>query len=326
MGKLSTDVVHICGHRGEPIKGVHPLMQSLKTRKVLQSPVSAHMNVRREDDSLMPVLYTVSPFGSGKSVAGAVMVFQDVTEERKIDYLKSEFITLASHQLRTPLSALRWYTELLSDSKAHLDKDQRGYVKEMKTSVERMNMLLTSLLRASRMEGQNLQPELSDVDVCTLIRELEEDFVGLVREAGLQSTAILPRHAVRLHTDPTLVRIVLQNLLSNAVKYSVKNSKKKITIELVERASGVVINVSDEGLGIPTAEQKRIFQKFFRAKNVRKMDTDGNGLGLYITHTIVERLGGTIAFKSTQNKGSVFTVTLPARPSSRSDGPKKTKK
>lgn len=323
MGKIVTEVVHICGHRGEPIKGLHPLMQSIKTRRVLQSPVSAHMNVRREDDSLMPVLYTISPFGSGpserpfgragKSVAGAVMVFQDVTEERKIDYLKSEFITLASHQLRTPLSALRWYTELLADSKAHLDKDQRGYVKEMKTSVERMNMLLTSLLRASRMEGQNLQPEISDVDACALIRELEEDFVGLVREAGLQSVAVLPRHAVRLHTDPTLVRIVLQNLLSNAVKYSVKNSKKKICIELVEHASGVTINVSDEGLGIPTAEQKRIFQKFFRAKNVRKMDTDGNGLGLYITHTIVERLGGTIAFKSTENKGSVFTVTLPKK-------------
>jgi PAS domain S-box-containing protein len=311
LGTPVQNVLRICGHRGELLKGAHPLLQCMKTGHVQKAPVSAHFNVRRDDDTLLPVLYTVSPFSTGKKIAGAVMVFQDVTEERKVDYLKSEFISLASHQLRTPLSALRWYTELLSDTSAHLNTDQREYVRQMKTSLERMNTLLMSLLSASRMETQEVRPSVVDTDINALLHELLGDFQPLVQEAGLKSALALPHKAVHISTDPTLLRIVLQNLLNNAVKYSVKNSKETVVLELTEKASGITFVVRDEGIGIPSEEQKRIFQKFFRAKNVRKIDTDGNGLGLYITKTIIERLGGTIHFKSTENKGSVFTVTLP---------------
>jgi len=317
VGAPIGEVMIICGHRGEVLKGVHPLLHCIKTGRAQQAPISARFNVCRSDDTLLPVLYTVSPFGSDKKIVGAVMVFQDVTEERKIDYLKSEFISLASHQLRTPLSALRWYTELLADSRKDLSDDQRSYVREMKKSVERMNALLSSLLRASRMESRNLTPDVSSIDVTALLHELRDDFEPLVHEAGLQYELVVPRHVVRLQTDPTLLRIVLQNLVGNAVKYSVKNSKKTILIELAEHASGITLTVRDDGLGIPFGEQKRIFQKFFRAKNVRKVDTDGNGLGLYITHTIIERLGGTITFKSIEDKGSVFTVRLPRAPKKR---------
>jgi PAS domain S-box-containing protein len=305
------EVMHICGHRGEPLKTVHPLIQCMKTGRTQKAAISAHFNVRRDDDTLLPVLYTASPFGPAGKIAGAVMVFQDVTEERKVDYLKSEFISLASHQLRTPLSAIRWYIELLSEKRNRMDNDQRGYIREMQKSAERMTALLTSLLRASRMEEQDLRPDLRLTDITSVLRELHEDFTPLTQQSGLQCSLSLPRSAVKITTDPTLLRIVLQNLLSNAVKYSVKNSKKTIVIEVVEKKSGVSITVRDEGVGIPADEQKRIFQKFFRAKNVRKMDTDGNGLGLYITRTIVDRLGGSIVFNSTENKGTVFTVTLP---------------
>jgi signal transduction histidine kinase len=103
---------------------------------------------------------------------------------------------------------------------------------------------------------------------------------------------------------------VLQNLLSNAVKYARPKSKQKIEVKLAASGRDITITVRDQGMGIPQAEQKRVFQKFFRAKNVRKTDTDGNGLGLYISRSIMERLGGTITFTSQENKGTEFVVKL----------------
>lgn len=313
-GKAVASAIAICGHRGDAFKGEHPVMQCLRSRKPQRSPVNAHFNVRRTDDALLPVMYAVSPLISGGTLFGAIIVFQDITEERRLDYLKSEFISLASHQLRTPLSALRWYVELFGDSKKNLTTEQRGYLSEMETSISRMVALLTSLLHAARLEGENLAPEIQNVDMSQLLREMEQDCMSLVHEAGLSCKVSIPRGKVMLRTDPTLLRIVLQNLMSNAVKYTPKNSKLPIVIELTEKARAISVMVKDNGMGIPKAEQKRVFQKFFRAKNVRKRDTDGNGLGLYITRTIIERLGGIIAFRSAENKGTVFTVTMPKTP------------
>ncbi len=310
-GSSVTDVVRICGHRGNPLTGKHPVLQCLSTRSTVRSPASAHFSVQRSDEGLLPVLYTVTPLMEGSKIFGAILVFQDITEERKIDYLKSEFISLASHQLRTPLSALRWYTELFAERKNNLDKEQRSYLKEMQLSVERMIRLLTSLLRASRSDTDDLHPEIKQVDVRTIARELHEDSEAASHEAGVGCTLHLPKTAVILKTDATLLRIVLQNLVGNAIKYSAHNAGKKVSVTLEQARSGIRFIVADQGMGIPKEEQKRVFQKFFRAKNVRMMDTDGNGLGLYITKTIVERLGGKIEFTSKEHEGTVFTVSFP---------------
>jgi signal transduction histidine kinase len=191
-----------------------------------------------------------------------------------------------------------------------MDTEQRGYLKEMKKSVERMVRLLAALLNASRMDSGNLQPELKDTDMHALMREVQEDIEVSAHEAGIKLKTHLPKSAVRLKTDQTLLRIVLQNLIGNAIKYSKYASGSEVNIEMASDKKSITITISDQGLGIPRAEQQRIFQKFFRATNVRKVDTDGNGLGLYISKTIVDRLGGTISFTSQENKGSVFTVTF----------------
>lgn len=310
-GKQITDVVRLCGHRGNELKGDHPVMESLKQGTVLRSPVNAHFNIRRTDDSLMPVVYAVSPLIDGGKVFGAILVLQDIAEERRLDYLKSEFISLASHQLRTPLSALRWYVELFGDEREKLSEDQRGYLSQMEESITRMVALLTSLLRAAHLEGENIDPEIQSVDMVKLLREVEEDSRSQIHEFNLKCNIVVPDKAVEMSTDPTLVRIVLQNLLSNAVKYSAIKPQSVITLQLAETVDGIAISVKDQGMGIPEDEQKRVFEKFFRAKNVRKQDTDGNGLGLYITRTIVERLNGVITFTSRENEGTVFTVTFP---------------
>ncbi len=311
VGKPAAQIIRIFGHKGDALAGVHPLMKALRSGLPNRSPANAHYNVLRADDQLMPVLYSVTPLKTAGKVFGGIMVFQDITEERKIDYLKSEFISLASHQLRTPLSALRWYTELMAEKQKSMDSEQRGYLQEMKKSVERMVRLLASLLNASRMDSGNLRPELKDVDMHTIVRELHEDIEATARETGVKLKMVVPRSRIRLKTDQTLLRIVLQNLVGNAIKYSQATSGKTVIVTLASTRGGVRIAVADEGMGVPRNEQQRVFQKFFRASNVRKVDTDGNGLGLYISKTIVDRLGGTISFTSQENKGSVFTVTFP---------------
>lgn len=310
-GKKVEDVMRICGHRGDPLEGAHPVRECIRTGTPQRSPVNAHFNVRRSDDALLPVMYTVSPLLVQGKVFGAIIIFQDITEERRLDYLKSEFISLASHQLRTPLSALRWYVELFGEDKKHLNADQKGYLKEMQTSIERMVALLTSLLHAAHFEGDNFEPEVQEVNLSQMLRDVSEDAKPLVHEHGLSCKLIAPEKKVMLHTDPTLLRIVLQNLVGNAAKYTPRNTKKPIVLELSETPTSVMLSVQDEGMGIPAAEQSRVFQKFFRAHNVRKQDTDGNGLGLYITRSIVERLGGAIRFTSEEDKGSTFTVVFP---------------
>ncbi len=310
FGKPAEQIIKIFGHKGDALAGPHPLLKALKTGSPNRSPANAHYNLLRADDQLMPVLYSVTPLKAAGKIFGGIMVFQDITEERKIDYLKSEFISLASHQLRTPLSALRWYTELMAEKQKSMDSEQRGYLHEMKKSVERMVHLLAALLNASRMDNGNLKPELKDVDLHTFMRELEEDMEASARETGTKLDIRLPRAGIHMKTDPTLLRIVLQNLVGNAIKYAKNGTKNTVTIDLTSGRGGVTISVSDSGLGIPRNQQQRIFQKFFRASNVRKIDTDGNGLGLYISKTIVDRLGGRIEFTSKENEGTVFTVTF----------------
>jgi PAS domain S-box-containing protein len=311
IGKKGTDAISLCEHQGSKMHSIHPLLSCLKKRVQVRSSAHVRWSIMRPDGTMLPILFAASPLLQGKTIFGAIIVLQDITEERKLDYLKSEFITLASHQLRTPLSAVRWYVELLLEKQKNLTKEQCAHLKEIDHGLVRMNALLGALLRAAHLEGAGLKPDVQTVDAFALVREMEKDCQMMAGEAGLSCVLKSPREKIPMQSDPTLLRIVLQNLLSNAVKYSKRG--KRISIAVSHTKTHVSFSVQDEGVGIPTIEQNRIFQRFFRAKNVRQMDTDGNGLGLYITKSIVERLGGTIAFKSRENEGTIFTVSFPRK-------------
>jgi PAS domain S-box-containing protein len=309
IGLSAIAALDLRGHRGTTLTAKHPLSVCLEKNREVRSPANAHWSIMRNNDTMLPIMLAVSPLNEGKKTFGAIIVLQDITEERRLDYLKSEFITLASHQLRTPLSAIRWYVELFQEEKKNLTPNQKSYLREIDNGLVRMVALLTALLHAAHLEGEGLKPELQTVDIGLLVREMEKDCETMAGEAGVICALAAPRRTVFLHTDPTLLRIVLQNLISNAVKYSRKG--KRISIGFSAQKTRIVFSVEDQGVGIPLAEQKRVFQRFFRAKNVRQLDTDGNGLGLYITKSIVERLGGTIEFKSIENEGTTFTVSFP---------------
>ncbi len=308
-GKNIADALALRAHHGLPLEGEHPVLQCLRTGTLFHATPSLRLSIERPDKKILPIALSVAPLSDGERVFGALVVFQDVTEERHLDYLKSEFITLASHQLRTPLSAIRWYAELLAESKEGFSEEQASYVTEIDHSVRRMTALLGSLLHAARMEDERLHPELHAINLVSLVTDTVRDTQEVFEGSSIRYRLDLPKEQVQVLTDPVLLRVVMQNLLGNALKYSPKGSEVAISVQ--RDGDHATLSVTDAGLGIPVAEQDRIFEKFFRAQNVRKVDTDGNGLGLYISKSIVDRLGGTISFTSEENKGTTFTVSLP---------------
>jgi signal transduction histidine kinase len=311
LGRSGIQAMELSEHTGKVLGKDHPIALTLGTRQGYRSQPQSHLSLARSNETLLPVFLITTPLIADGRLLGAVVVFQDMSEERQIDYLKSEFISLASHQLRTPLSSFRWYLELLTgDKKAHLSSTQRAYMHEMDQASARMAGLLDSLLKIARLES-GLNPEVQKIDVVATVRRFADDSALSMRGSPSLCECKLPDHSIQLHTDPAFLTIVLQNLVGNAMKYSTSGSK--ITISVLEKGRSAIIEVRDRGVGVPKDEQPRLFEKFFRARNVRVMDTTGSGLGLYICKIIIEKLGGTISFESTEGKGSTFRITLPKK-------------
>ncbi len=232
-------------------------------------------------------------------------------EERKhLDAIKTEFISLASHQLRTPLTSVRWTLGFLRDGEAgELSKEQKEVVQSGLKDARRMADVIYTLLQISRLDAGEIQTFVHHVTLYDLIEKSCEAYEGKYNRAGQKITIICPKE-LALITDPDILREVLDNLISNAVKYT--PSKGSISIRAKEEEDGVMIQVTDSGFGIPKDQQNRLFTKFFRASNAVKKGCSGTGLGLYMVNALVQLLGGGITFTSQEDKGSTFTVSLPS--------------
>jgi len=310
IGTRVGESIPLCLSRKILGKTQHPVLSVLKKRKSYRADPNKHMNIVCSNDVLLPVSFIVTPISEGKRLLGAVMVFQDMTEERRVDYIKSEFISLASHQLRTPLSTIKWFLEILADKKNNnLSPMQMESIKEMEHASSRMSNLIDTLLHAARLEGGTITPKMQKVNLTMFLRDMGEEFCALSKDSGIACQAIVPDESVMIATDPILLHVVLQNLFSNAVKYSEKGNNVSMSLKKGNRF--VEIEVKDSGMGIPQNEQERVFERLFRARNVREVDTGGSGLGLYISKMVVEIIGGTISFESSEGKGTTFTVRLP---------------
>lgn len=271
-----------------------------------------HTVLIRKDSQRVPVADSAAPFKdkSGK-VMGCVVVFRDVTKEREIDKMKSEFVSVASHQLRTPLTGIKWFSELLL--KNNPDDTTKEYVQQIAVSNERMVRLVDDLLNVSRIEtGKKFDIILKEMDIVPLVKSVLEEQLSSAnaKNIALSCSKDAP-HELVLSVDELKIRQVFQNLVSNAIKYSKENTQIMLGCE--PKQAEVVFYVKDNGVGIPLHQQSQIFNKFFRAENVLTMHTDGTGLGLYIVKAIVEAHGGKIWFESVENKGTTFFFSLPIK-------------
>jgi PAS domain S-box-containing protein len=264
---------------------------------------------------------TATPIMVAGFPMGGVAIFRDMTKEQEVDRAKTEFVSLASHQLRTPLSSINWYTEmLLAGDAGEINDEQKKFLTEVYKGNQRMVELINALLNVSRLELGTFAVDPEDTDVIALAQSVLDEQMPQIHERNIQLSTHLAPGTPHLLADPKLLRMVLQNLVSNAVKYTLPGGSLSVRVE--PDADNIAITVADTGLGIPKEEQGRIFSKLFRATNARTSDTDGTGLGLYIVKSVVENAGGTIHFESTEGKGTTFFIKLPKTGMHKKEGAK----
>lgn len=287
----------------------HPLHRCILRK---QKITTKDYHFIRRDKTNLAVYISATPIIIDKKVTGAIEVFRDITKEKNIDKAKSEFVYLASHQLRTPLSTIKWYLELLLSSDAGPINDrQKEYLGEAYNSTHNMVQLVNEILDVSRLELGTLASKHEMVDVTSIVRDCENEAAALINEKKAVFTKKISKQAGSIYSDPRLIRIIFQNLISNAAKYIPEHGK--IRVEVVKEGKALRIVVADNGYGIPLEAQPKIFSKLFRADNVKELVPSGTGLGLYTVKSAVDQLGGNISFESAINKGTTFRISLHLR-------------
>lgn len=289
-------------------EGEKTLMEYVEERK--ESFSLERECLRNDGSSLWIRLYGSLVRSSEDSSQQYIIQILDITEQRKVDKMKTEFISLASHQLRTPLSAIKWFMQMLFDGDAgEFTDEQLEYLRNINKSNERMIELVNGLLNISRIESGRIIIEPEETDVRALIDEVLRELKPKQEEKSISLQVDISDDVPRILIDPKLIRNVYTNLLTNAIKYTPNDGTVSLNVFVKDDNLHTVIQ--DTGVGIPESEQKNVFKKFFRGSNVVKMDTDGTGLGLYLVKSIIEVSGGDIRFTSEEGKGTTFEFTLP---------------
>lgn len=275
----------------------------------------------RKDEVRFPMAIMATPVVLNGRVIGAIKIFRDITSERAIDKAKTEFVSLASHQLRTPLSTVNWYAEmLLAGDVGELNEKQKNYLDEVYRSNQRMVELVNALLDVSSLELGTFVIEPQPTDILKLAQSVIDEEKPQIQARKIRFSFSHGKNIPLMQADPKLLRMVVQNVLSNAVKYTAEQGKIEMSLALKNK-NNVLLKIADSGYGIPKNQHDKIFTKLFRADNVRDKDTDGTGLGLYIVKSIVDNSGGKIWFsshegsasgeKSSKSTGTTFYVELP---------------
>lgn len=230
-----------------------------------------------------------------------------------IENIQSDFVSLASHQLRTPLSAIKWCTEILLGQKpGKLNGKQAFFLREIYRSNERAINLVNDLLDVSRIQEGQIHLELRPTRVDDVVREIVDNFGTLIKASKVSvDFEVINGPLPKIEADSEKLKRVIVNLLSNSVKYTQAQGKIKITVE--RNPSFLKISVKDSGIGIPKADQSKVFEKFFRSANVIKLAPDGTGLGLFIAKSLINAMGGKIGFSSDEGRGTTFYFSLPIK-------------
>lgn len=233
---------------------------------------------------------------------------------KDLDAAKDEFISMASHQLRTPLTSIKGYLSMIMEGDAgKITKQQKEFIGYAFESSRQMSSLVADMLNVSRMSAGKFFIEKAPVDLLPIVKEEVEQLRGHAEEKGLKLAFETPKGAIpTLQLDESKTRQVVMNFIDNAIFYTKTGS---ITVTLERIKDRVELRVTDTGIGVPMAARPKLFSKFYRAQNAQTVRPDGTGLGLFLAKRVVEDQGGTIVFESTEGQGSTFGFTFPVSPS-----------
>ena len=224
---------------------------------------------------------------------------------------KSEFLSMVTHQLRTPLSGIKWTFKMLLDGDlGSFSDEQRQIITKGAESNERMLDLLNEIIVANQNQSWDFQYDMQKTDIEKLVERLITEYLETARAHDVHLVFNRPEEtSPMIMADPDKIAIILQNLLENAIKYS--HEEGTVTVTMIPTEETLAISVADTGIGIPAESQENIFTKFFRADNAKELKKEGTGLGLFTAKRIVEKHGGTLTFESETGKGTTFFVQLP---------------
>jgi PAS domain S-box-containing protein len=285
--------------------------QSVIRQKFEQGIVIADEEVKiKRDKNISWTKLSTFRFSGTAGERLTLVTIVDVTKQKEIDTAKSEFVSLASHQLRTPISGMRWSAELLlMDGVETLSPQQKKYIDRLLTSIKRMSSLVDDFLQVSRFDLGTRVLKLEEVSPAELVDDVLGEQTEVIISKRLKISKLYDPDIVAMRTDLGLLRMIVTNLTTNAIKYSRVGGE--VTITFNRKGEEFELMIEDTGMGIPIADQPRIFSKVFRATNATKEVPDGTGLGLYIVKRAVESMRGRISFTSVENEGTTFTAVLP---------------
>ena len=234
---------------------------------------------------------------------------REVAKAKELVKLKDEFVFIAAHELKTPVTAIRGFTELISEMKAKFPKDVRANLEAIYEASGNLNQLVNDLLQIARSESGTIRIQTMTVDIAPIILSTIKELSEIAKQKGILVRYEKVSTSLKVLSDESKLKEVLVNLIGNAVKYN--RDGGSVDVLASKSDSHALVEVKDTGYGIPKEQQEKIFQKFFRAQNKDTEQVTGTGLGLFVTKMLVEKMGGQITFTSTEGKGSTFSFTLP---------------
>lgn len=326
IGKKAVDVYEVLTENGKEVSREQRLVSTETTT------APKLMQYHQKDDGYIPVATTITPVMLDGKVIGSIEIFRDITKEKEIEKTRGDLLSLASHQLRTPLSGTKWLIETLKRGlHGPLTEGQTEYLNEIYKINERMTGLVHDMLDVLRMEGDGAHAKKEKISTKALLSTVFETLRSAAESKKI--TIRLPEtEDYTISSDPLLLGNILESIVTNAINYSEPGQEVVISLgqrlrsnrapqmldahtKLVdsshESPDELIVAVKDSGIGIPRNEQRQIFERFYRASNAKTFDTRGSGLGLYIAAMLAKKIGARLSFESEAGKGSTFYIHLP---------------
>jgi PAS domain S-box-containing protein len=293
---------------GQPLDQLNrPLLRALTTGQ----PISDYVYYLCKDGSIMPVSITVAPILIDDRPKGAIEIFRDLTKEQQLDIAKDEFVSLASHQLRTPATGVKLILSMLAKGDfGPLTSIQQRYLAKAIQSNDRQLQIIEDLLNVARVDAGKMELDFQYADLVPLLREIVGEHLAIVQSRH-QSIKLTMPSSFMAFVDVDKVRMAIDNLISNASKYSSLGGQ--IDVSLTGDTDHAVLSVKDDGVGMDQTDIPKLFTKFTRLENELSTTVGGTGLGLFLVKNIMELHSGTIDVESEKDVGSTFTIRLPRK-------------